>query len=156
MSAGDARGGDAPPFDGEAARAGVEATLARQPFMQLLAVTLVSVDAGEAVMALTVRPNLLQQTGVVHAGVTTALADNACAAAAFTLAPPDRTVVSVEFKINLLRPAQGVRLEAVGRVLKPGRTVSVCEGDVFAVQGDGARRHVARMQATMAFAPAGG
>ncbi len=148
--------GDAASFDAEAARAGVEATLARQPFMQLLGVVFVAVGRGEATLALDVRPDLLQQTGVVHAGVTTALADNACAAAAFTLAPPDRTVVSVEFKINLLRPAQGARLEATGRVLKPGRTVSVCEGDVFAVQVDGARIHVARMQATMASAPVGG
>jgi acyl-coenzyme A thioesterase PaaI-like protein len=63
--------------------------------------------------------------------------------------PEGKAVVSIEFKVNLLAPARGRRLVAEGRVVKPGRTIFVCTGDVWAEDETGARRAVALMQATM-------
>lgn len=91
---------------------------------------------------------LTQQDGYLHAGVVTALVDTACGYAAYTLMPAGSRVLSVEFKINLLAPAEGDRFLAMGRVVKPGRTLTVCQGELFAQQGE-EERLVAAMQATM-------
>ena len=90
----------------------------------------------------------MQHTGVIHAGVVTSIVDAACGAAAATLMPPGHDAVSVEFKINLVAPASGDYLRAIGRVVRAGRTLTVCSGEVFAVTGD-TERIVAVMQATM-------
>ena len=74
-----------------------------------------------------------QQTGVVHAGVIAAIADSACGGAALTLMPPGSDVVSVEFKLNLLAPARGERFVARARVVRAGKTLSVCSADVIAI-----------------------
>jgi len=80
------------------------------------------------------RPDVTQQHGYIHAGAVSAIADNAGGYAAFTLFPDDAAVLTVEYKINLLAPAVGDQLEAVGTVLKSGRTLTVCQLEVFAVQ----------------------
>jgi uncharacterized protein (TIGR00369 family) len=120
----------------------------RQPLLATLGMTLGRVADGEVELHMPFRADLLQQTGALHAGVLTALVDSACALAATTRLPAGRTVVSVEFKVNLLSPAIGDEMFAIGRVIRAGRTLTVCSGDVWAMTGE-SRTHVAVMQATM-------
>ncbi|GAA3433553.1 PaaI family thioesterase [Kutzneria kofuensis] len=94
------------------------------------------VGPGVVHILLPARPEVTQQHGYFHAGATSAIADSAGGYAAYTLFPEGTSVLTVEFKINLLAPAVGEHLEAVGTVLKPGRTLTVCRLDVFAVQGE--------------------
>ena len=89
-----------------------------------------------------------QQNGFLHAGIVTTLMDSACGYAAFTLMPPGSRVLSVEFKVNFLSPAQGESFRAEGHVIKPGKTLTVCEGKFYALDGD-KEKLVAIMQATM-------
>ena len=126
----------------------VRSSFQSQTFMTLLGATLERVEPGAVDIAVGFRPDLTQQHGYLHAAVTTAIADTACGYAALTLAPAGNEVLSVEFKVNLLRPAAGERFVAMGRVLKPGRTLSVVRGDVFAVT-DGRSTLIATMLATM-------
>ncbi|MDZ7631048.1 MAG: PaaI family thioesterase [Gemmatimonadaceae bacterium] len=126
----------------------VRAVLAAQPFLSLLGATVVRVERGEVEIRLECRDVLLQHTGVAHAGAVTAIVDSACGAAAATLMPVDRDVVSVEFKVNLMAPAIGEYLTAIGRVVRTGRTLTVCSGEVHAVTS-GHSVLVALMQATM-------
>jgi uncharacterized protein (TIGR00369 family) len=120
----------------------------RQPFMVLLGATVERVSPGEVELRMPCRADLTQHTGVVHAGVVTSIVDTACGAAAATLMDADHDVVSVEFKINLLAPAVGDSLRAIGRVVRAGRTLTVCSGEVYAMDGEQSRI-VAVMQATM-------
>jgi uncharacterized protein (TIGR00369 family) len=92
-----------------------------------------------------------QQNGFLHAGAVASLADSANGYAAFTLAPPETDVLAVEFKINLLEPAQGTGFVARGRVLRPGRTLSVCRADV--VTADPQARLIATMTSTIIVRP---
>ncbi|HEV7514712.1 MAG TPA: PaaI family thioesterase, partial [Thermoanaerobaculia bacterium] len=108
------------------------ATFARQPFMATIGAELVRVAPGEVEIALPFRADLTQQHGYLHAGVVTAIVDSACGCAAFTLMPAGSGVVSVEYKVNLLAPSVGERMVARGRVLRPGRTLTVCSGEVVA------------------------
>lgn len=128
--------------------ADVQPAFDRQAFMTTLGATLVRVEAGEVEIALPVQAAHTQHTGALHAGVVTAIVDSACGFAALSLMPEGRTVVSVEFKLNLLSPAVGSEMRAIGRVLRSGRTLTVCSGEVWAVSG-AARTQVAVMQATM-------
>ncbi|MBI4694944.1 MAG: PaaI family thioesterase [Gammaproteobacteria bacterium] len=116
--------------------------------MPYLGMTVERVAPGEVEVALVNRPELTQQLGALHGAFVTALADGAAGYAALTLMPADAEVVTVELKINFLRPALGERFVARGRVLKPGRTLSICQGDVYGVQ-DGRETHVATLVATM-------
>jgi len=93
-----------------------------------------------------------QQDGFVHAGVVATLADHAAGAAAYTHCPPDKVVLTIEFKINLLRPAVGDALRARANVLRPGRTIATVESDVFA-ERNGEEKHVAKALVTLAYAP---
>jgi uncharacterized protein (TIGR00369 family) len=130
------------------ADARVRDIVARQAFMQTLGVTVVRVEDGEVELQLVSRPDLLQHAGYMHAGVLATLVDTACGAAAATRMADDRDVLSVEFKLNLLAPATGDSLTAIGRVVRAGRTLTVCSGDVWSVSGPN-RTLVAVMQATM-------
>ena len=114
--------------------------------MSTLGARLVSVSAGEVVIELEHREDLEQQNGFLHAGVTTAVIDSACGYAALTMMPEDRDVLSVEFKVNLLAPAAGARFRATGRVVKAGRTLTVCQGEMIALDSG---KCVAIMTATM-------
>jgi uncharacterized protein (TIGR00369 family) len=126
----------------------VRASFGRQRFMTTIGARLARVEAGEVDIELDVRDDLTQQHGFLHAGVLAAAADSACGYAAFSLMPPDAAVLSVEFKINLLAPAVGDRIIARGRVIRAGKTVTVCWGDVTAYAGD-SERLVATMVGTM-------
>lgn len=126
----------------------VRASFDRQPFMQTIGASLARVAPGEAEIVMAVTPRLGQQHGFVHAGVVAALADTACGYAAFSLMPASAGVLTTEFKVNLLAPAAGERLVAVGRVVKPGRTLTVTQGEVFAEIGS-ERRLVALLTATL-------
>ncbi len=127
----------------------VRASFARQQVMTLLGAHLRAVDPGQTEIELPCRQELSQQHGFIHAGIVTTIADSACGYAALSLMPPGVGVLTIEFKVNLLNPAAGVRLVARGRVAKPGRTLMVCTAEVTAEQADGSACPVALMQATM-------
>jgi uncharacterized protein (TIGR00369 family) len=122
----------------------IRASFARQKAMDLIGARLAVVEPGHVEIALPFRDDLTQQKGFVHGGIIGMIADSACGYAAFSLMPADCSLVTVEYKINILAPARGALL-AKGQVVKPGRTLSVTRGDVYA--GDG--RHVATMQQTL-------
>jgi uncharacterized protein (TIGR00369 family) len=126
----------------------VRSSFARQGFMATIGARLSRVGAGEVDIELDVRDDLTQQHGFLHAGVLAAAADSACGYAAFSLMPVGAAVLSVEFKINLLAPAVGDRVVARGRVIRAGKTVTVCWGDVTAYAGE-TERLVATMVGTM-------
>ena len=126
----------------------VRESFRRQQVMATLGARLVGVRAGAVDLEMPFRQDLTQQHGFVHAGIIATLADSACGYAAFTLMPSDAAVLSVEFKVNLLAPAAGDLVIARGRVRKPGRTINVCEGDVF-VRADSTDKLVATMVGTM-------
>lgn len=126
----------------------VRSSFAKQNAMALVGATLLRVAPGEVDIELPFRHDLTQQHGFVHAGIITTIADSACGYAAFTLMPDDAEVMSVEFKINLMRPAAGDRFIARASVLKGGQTLTVTRADVFAVTGD-RETLIAAMQATM-------
>ncbi|PKP81728.1 MAG: DUF4442 domain-containing protein [Alphaproteobacteria bacterium HGW-Alphaproteobacteria-18] len=113
----------------------VRGSFARQGLMALLGATLSQVRRGEVTITLPFRQELSQQHGYFHAGATSAIADSAGGYAAFTLFPENSSVLTVEFKMNLTAPARGDRLEAIGRVVSSGRTLTVCRLDVFGCVG---------------------
>ena len=114
----------------------------RQGAMAHLGAVLTRVEPGLVAIELPFRPELSQQHGFFHAGMTSTIADSAGGYAGFTLMPADSSVLTVEFKMNLIAPADGERLIATGRVVKPGRTLTVCELAVAVVKG-GQRRSCA-------------
>ncbi|MEO1249262.1 MAG: PaaI family thioesterase [Pseudomonadota bacterium] len=126
--------------------------LARQPFTNTLSMTIERLAPGEIDLAMPYKEALTQQNGFLHAGIVTAGLDNACGYAAFTLMPADANVLSVEFKTNLLAPARGERFRFEGRVIKPGRTITVAEARAYALD-DGDERLVATMTGTMMALP---
>jgi len=141
--------GDVPGHEvGPAVLARITDSFARQGLMGLLGARLSVVAPGRVHIVLPHRPELTQQHGYFHAGAASAIADSAGGYAAYTLFPEGTTVLTVEYKINLLAPAVGDHLEAVGEVLKPGRTLTVCRLEVFGVR-DGERTLVAAGQQTM-------
>ncbi|WSQ23580.1 PaaI family thioesterase [Streptomyces zaomyceticus] len=120
-----------------------------QGLMSHLGARLTHIGPGRVHIVLPARPEVTQQHGYVHAGATSAIADSAGGYAALTLFDEDSEVLTVEYKINLLAPASGDHLEAIGTVLKPGRTLTVCQSEVYGVQADGARKLVANGQQTL-------
>ncbi|WP_182345913.1 PaaI family thioesterase [Tomitella gaofuii] len=129
-------------------------SFARQGLMSTYAARLERVAPGLIDIAVPFADGLTQQAGYFHAGVTTAAADTACGYAALTLMAPGSEVLSVEFKTNLLAPARGDRIVARGRVVRSGRTITVCQADVFGVDG-AEETHCATMVATMIRVDAG-
>ena len=112
--------------------ADVKDSFAKQAVMMTIGAELVGVAPGAVQISLSYRSDLTQQHGYLHAGIVTTIADSACGYAAYSLMPPNSAVLSVEFKVNLLRPAKGEEFLAVAEVLKPGRTLTVVRADVFA------------------------
>ncbi|KAF1040277.1 MAG: 1,4-dihydroxy-2-naphthoyl-CoA hydrolase [Herbaspirillum frisingense] len=131
----------------------IAASFNAQGLMATLGARLVSVADGEVRIELPFSRHLAQQQGFLHAGATTTIVDNACGYAALTRAPAGCEVVTVEFKVNFLRPAIGERFLAIGRVQNSGKSLAVCSGEVLAFAG-GASKVVALMQATLAHVPA--
>lgn len=129
------------------------ATFEKQSAMRTLGISIAHMEPGEVDLAMPYDPALAQQNGFIHAGIVTAGLDSACGIAAFTLMPAGHDILTVEFKTNLLAPARGQRFLFRGRVLKPGRTLTVCEGRAVALQ-DATETLIATMTATMmAMAP---
>lgn len=116
--------------------------------MATLGARILSVTPGEVLIELGWSEELAQQHGVLHAGAVASIADSACGYAALSLMPAGSAVMSVEFKVNLLAPGRGERFLANGRVRRAGRTLSVCQGTVKAMQGS-EEREIAIMTATM-------
>ena len=117
--------------------------------MDLIGAELSRVEPGIIEITLPYRADLTQQHGYMHAGIVTTIADTASGYAAYTLMPPNSEVLSVEFKVNLLRPAKGEKFVAVAEVIKTGKTLTVVRADVFGVNHDEQRELVATMLSTM-------
>lgn len=130
------------------AEARVRRSFEKQRVMHTMGVSIERIAPGEVDLKLPFREDLTQQHGFLHAGVVATVADSACGYAALTLMPPGAAVLSIEFKVNLLAPAKGEAIVARGRVVKAGRTVSVVQGDVFALEG-GQEKLVSTMTGTM-------
>ncbi len=128
------------------------ATFDAQRAMRTLGISLARLEPGEVELAMPYSPDFTQQNGFVHAGIITAGLDNACGIAAFSLMPAGSDILTVEFKTNLLAPAKGERFMFRGIVIKPGRTLTVCEGRAYAVQ-DGAETLIATMTGTLMSLP---
>jgi uncharacterized protein (TIGR00369 family) len=126
----------------------VRESFARQGAMRTIGAELIEVAPGYCAIALAPRPEVAQQHGYVHAGIVGAIVDSAGGYAGFTLFPADASVLTVEFKLNLLAPAVGEQIVAEGFVVKPGRTLAITRGEVHA-ERDGKRTLVALMQQTL-------
>lgn len=120
----------------------------RQGLMTHLGAELAEIAVGQVKLRLPFRAELTQHHGFFHAGSTASIADTAGGYAAMTMFAADRSVLTVEFKLNLINPARGAWLEAAGRVIKPGRTLTICQLDVWGVT-KGARTHVATGMQTL-------
>jgi uncharacterized protein (TIGR00369 family) len=127
-------------------------TFDRQRAMRTLGVSISRLEPGEVDLSMAYSPEFTQQNGFVHAGIITAGLDNACGIAAFTLMPPGSDILTVEFKTNLLAPARGERFIFRAIVVKPGRTLTVCEGRAYA-EHDGAESLIATMTGTLMALP---
>jgi uncharacterized protein (TIGR00369 family) len=123
-------------------------SFARQQAMATLGVGVESVEPGHVVLTMAHRPELTQQHGFVHAGMIATALDSACGYAGFTLMPEGSGVLTIEFKINLLAPARGPHFRFEGRVIKPGRTITVTEGRAYQHDG-GEQKLIATMNATL-------
>ena len=126
----------------------VRASFEQQSLMKTIGAHVTKVAAGEVMIELPFRSDLTQQHGFIHAGVITAIVDSACGYAALSLMPADSGVLTVEYKANFISPARGSKFIATGRVVKSGRTLTVCTGEVVASE-DGKETIVATMLATM-------
>jgi len=126
----------------------IRESFGRQKAMTLIGATLTSVEAGEVEIALPYRDELTQQKGFVHGGILGMIADSACGYAAFSLMPAGGSLVTVEYKMNILAPAR-TSLRAIGKVIRAGRTLTVARGEVYAQDGT----HVATMQQTLMALP---
>src|SRR6188472_300650 len=126
----------------------VRASFARQGAMATIGASIDAVEPGYCAISLVPGPAVSQQHGYVHAGVVSAIVDSAGGYAGFTLFPEDASVLTVEFKLNLLAPAKGERIVAEGFVVKPGRTLAITRGEVHAEDG-GKRTLIALMQQTL-------
>lgn len=122
-------------------------SFARQPMMETLGVEVHSIDPGVVVLEFGHDDRLTQQHGLVHGGVLGTVLDSACGWSALSMMPADHAVLTVEYKLNLLRPAEGERFLGTGRVVKPGRTLTVAEGVL--VEASAPDRAIATMSATL-------
>ena len=126
----------------------IKQSFSQQTIMSLIGAELTRLEPGLVEITLPYRADLAQQHGYLHAGIVTTIADSACGYAAYSLMPPNSEVLSVEFKVNLLRPAKGETFSAVAEVVKSGKTLTVVRADVFGID-EGRRDLVATMLGTM-------
>lgn len=127
-------------------RARVRSSFGRQEMMATLGVTLAAIDRGRVELAFGHDRRFTQQHGFLHAGAVATVLDSACGYAGFSMMPPEAAVLTATYTINLLSPAAGERFRAVGEVVRAGRTLVVCRGEVFA---DDKQQPCAVMQATL-------
>ena len=114
--------------------------------MKTLNASLDKVESGLVQISSKFSDSLSQQHNFFHAGVLTSIVDSACGFAAMTLAPEDKDILTVEFKINFIRPGRTTKLIAVGKVIQSGKTLTICEGSVY---DDSGQKLIAKMTATM-------
>jgi uncharacterized protein (TIGR00369 family) len=126
----------------------IQSSFSQQGIMKTIGARLLKVAPGEVRIELPYSKAITQQHGFIHAGILSTIADNACGYAAYTLMPKNAEVLGVENKINFLAPAKGERFVAIGKVIKAGRTLAVCSGEVWAYN-NGEKTLVAVMQTTM-------
>lgn len=126
----------------------VRESFASQTMMQTLGAKIIEVEPGLVRVSAPILPSAMQQQGFGHAGLTFSIGDSAAGYAALSMLPPDVDVVTSEIKINLLAPAQGDRLVATGRVVKPGRRLCVVTAEVHA-ENDGETKLIAILQGTI-------
>lgn len=126
----------------------VRQSFARQGAMKLIGAQLTRVEPGMVDVTLAYRPDLSQQHGYLHAGILSTIVDTAGGYAGYTLFPADSSVLTVEYKLNLLAPGEGELFVAQGRIVKPGRTLCIVQGEVYASSGD-RRTLCALMQQTL-------
>ena len=127
----------------------IKQSFAKQTIMGLIGAKLTRVEPAIVEITLPYRSDLAQQHGYLHAGIVTTIADSACGYAAYSLMPPNSEVLSVEFKVNLLRPAKGEMFLASAEVVKSGKTLTVVRADVFALDQAEQRTLIATMLGTM-------
>jgi uncharacterized protein (TIGR00369 family) len=127
----------------------IKFSFAKQAVMSLIGAELGEIGPGAVEIKIPYRGDLAQQDGYLHAGIVTTIADSAAGYAAYSLMPPGANVLSVEFKVNLLRPAQGKSFRARAEVIKPGRMLTIVRADVFGIAETGAEELVATMLGTM-------
>jgi uncharacterized protein (TIGR00369 family) len=126
----------------------IRSSFYKQGVMKTIGAKLVKVLPGEVHIEFSFIESLTQQHGYIHAGIITSVVDSACGYAAYTLMSADSEVLTIEYKVNFMSPAKGDRFRGIGRVLKPGRNITVCSGDVIAID-KGKEIIVATMLATM-------
>lgn len=131
------------------ARTRIEDSFGRQTIMRTLGADIVDLAPGRVVLALPFRSDLCQQHGYLHAGALTTVVDSACGYAALSLMPAGREVLTVDFTVNFLAPAAAESFRAEGTVLRAGRTLMVCRGEVYGSREREADRLICAMQATM-------
>ena len=127
----------------------IKQSFAKQTIMGLIGAELSRVEPGVIEITLPYRADLAQHHGYLHAGIVTTIADSACGYAAYSLMPPKSEVLSVEFKVNLLRPAKGEVFLAAAEVIKSGKTLTVARADVFGLDQSGRRELIATMLGTL-------
>ena len=127
----------------------VRASFARQQVMKTIGAELTRVTPGIVEIEMGFSQALTQQHGFLHAGIISAALDSACGYAAFSLMPENASVLSIEFKVNLLAPGKGERFLFRGSVTKPGKTIGVADGQAYALGGKGQARLIATMTGTM-------
>ena len=133
----------APDFD-----ARVRDSFNRQKVMHTLGISIADLSPGHVVLKMAHNDALTQQHGFLHAGIVSTALDSACGYAAFSLMPADAAVLTAEFKINLLNPAEGERFQFVADVVKPGRTLTICEARAYAFKGQN-EKLIATMTGTL-------
>jgi len=135
--------------------AAVRASFAQQGVMQLIGAEMVAVKPGACRIRMPFSERVSQQHGLFHGGLIATVADSAGGYAAMTLCPAGTEVLTVEYKVNFLAPAKGSEVVAIGRVIKPGRTLIVCSVDVDVLSNGVATRCAMVQQTMMAIAPRG-
>ena len=133
----------------------IMASFKRQNAMKTFGIEMTKVEPGQTVLEMTRSDRVLQQQGFVHGGVTAAALDSACGYAALSLSAADREVLTVQYHVNFLAPADGETFVYEGHVIKPGRTIVFTEGMATAIKG-GERRTIATLAATLAIIEAPG
>jgi uncharacterized protein (TIGR00369 family) len=126
----------------------VRASFGRQKVMATLGITIDELRAGEIVLRMPYHPLYTQQHGFMHAGIISTALDSSCGYAAYSLMSDDAAVLTVEFKTNLLAPAEGEFFIFRGHVIKPGRTLTICDSQAFAIR-NGSEKLIATMTGTL-------
>ncbi|MBL3548043.1 MULTISPECIES: PaaI family thioesterase [unclassified Chryseobacterium] len=124
----------------------IQQSFDQQGIMKTIGAQLDEIDKGIVKISCTFSDALTQQHGFFHAGVMTTIVDSACGYAALTTMPENANVLTVEFKVNFMKPAKTDKLIAIGKVLQSGRTLTVCEGYIY---DEYEEKLLAKMTATM-------